>query len=416
MIDSFLSFVTRHPLISKMKEKDIMRSYGEINIRIYYLREIFENAFFIAGSWLAYWLKFMNGAELGIIDAVTFGASVLFEVPSGAIADLFGKRKTIILGHIAKAIGIGFMTFGDNKYIIFLGMFLMLSIGGSLTSGAGEALVYDTLVEKQKESYYDKVISNIFLIKIFATVGSTAIGSLLYLYNDRLPWIIWFIGSIIAVILTIKLYEPNVETIKFSIKNYLLQQSTGFKQVFHSKIRIFLPALIALGGIFYAFEWGLVWPSVAYTIGFDAVMHGYEYAVITLISSIFVFKFTNIKSKLGNTKGLYLLLIVMGLAFLGLGFKPSLYFGGFLLLLIGITGNLASPWTSSIVNRHIKSQYRATALSVVALFTKIPYVIIALYAGQLLEKDSILVICSIFGTVLLAALALSFISRKLYSR
>ena len=75
------------------------------NIYLFYLLSATMNFWFIASNWIYFWTKYMTFGQLGWVDAAGFGFAILLEIPSGAIADLFGKRKTILFGMIAPAIG-----------------------------------------------------------------------------------------------------------------------------------------------------------------------------------------------------------------------------------------------------------------------------------------------------------------------
>ncbi len=80
--------------------------------------------------------------------------------------------------------------------------------------------------------------------------------------------------------------------------------------------------------------------------------------------------------------------MMFGLGFLAAAF-PIEHYGFWAMFAIGIAGRLASPWISIVVNKHLESQYRATSLSAIALVTRIPYAVIAITAGQLVEQGQL---------------------------
>lgn len=71
------------------------------------------------------------------------------------------------------------------------------------------------------------------------------------------------------------------------------------------------------------------------------------------------------------------------------------------MLLIGLSGDLSTPWVSIVVNDEIESKYRATALSTVALLAKVPYVLLAVIAGTMAEKGTFSYFCLGVGTVIM---------------
>ena len=80
----------------------------------------------------------------------------IFEIPSGYIADLFGRKKTIVLSTLFSFFGFLIFSFfsGFNEFIIAE---ICVGIGGSLMSGSDTALLYDTLIEENEQKTYTKV-------------------------------------------------------------------------------------------------------------------------------------------------------------------------------------------------------------------------------------------------------------------
>jgi MFS family permease len=87
------------------------------------------------------------------LKAVYSIAIVIFEIPSGYIADVLGRRTTLILGAFLGTMGFAFYTLGDG-FIWFLMAEITLGIGQSFISGADSALLYDSLKHNQLEKKY----------------------------------------------------------------------------------------------------------------------------------------------------------------------------------------------------------------------------------------------------------------------
>jgi len=329
----------------------------------------------------------MTFGQLGWIDAIGFGFAVLLEIPSGAVADLLGKRKTILVGMIAGAIGVFIITFSGSLTGIFIG-WLISQICFAFYSGAAEALAYDTLVDLKDEKNYDKVISKSSEIESYAGAATTLIGGFLFAYNFRLPHILWGCGFVIGAILAWFLVEPKVDTEKFSFKVYLKQLSVGFRELTQTGLRRFLGFFFILVGVYYLYSWGFIRPAIATSFGFYAKEQGIILPLLTLYGALIVRTVPYFKKKLSDISGLVILSIIMALGFLISSF-PVGYYGLIAMVLIATAGKLSSPWISIIVNKKIESKYRATTLSTVALMTKIPYVLIAVMAGKMVEESNL---------------------------
>lgn len=98
-------------------------------------------------------------AQVGIAEGVFHITSMIFEVPSGMAADLFGRRRTLILSGIVGMCSAVLMTWEGWAGFIYCGMvFSALSL--NLASGTEEALLYDSLLEAGCEGRYKKVWAN----------------------------------------------------------------------------------------------------------------------------------------------------------------------------------------------------------------------------------------------------------------
>lgn len=102
-------------------------------------------------------------AQVGMAEGVYHMTSMIFEVPSGMAADLFGRKRTLILSGVVGMCSAAFMTLEGWAGFVYCGMvFSALSL--NLASGTEEALVYDSLLEADCEDRYKKVWANSSMI------------------------------------------------------------------------------------------------------------------------------------------------------------------------------------------------------------------------------------------------------------
>ena len=106
------------------------------------------------------------------------------------------------------------------------------------------------------------------------------------------------------------------------------------------------------------------------------------------------------------------LVIIICLGFILSIFKFG-YFGILILLLIEGASNLAEPWISTIVNKNIDSEFRATTLSTMHFISKTPFLILNIIAGRFLDLGYINYFHLIMGlTFLIASQFISHIYKK----
>jgi MFS family permease len=149
------------------------------NIKVNYLYFFLLSLNITQGFWMIYLAsKGMSLVLLGILEGMFHVTSFIMETPTGAIADLFGRKFSRILGRFFIAAYTLLMLFGDSFPIFFLA-FMLCAIGWNLESGAGDALVYDSLMEIGEENNYMKVNGRIEMTYQGAQAAGLAIGGLI---------------------------------------------------------------------------------------------------------------------------------------------------------------------------------------------------------------------------------------------
>lgn len=380
------------------------------NIKWFYFLQALNNTWFIEANWFFYWLRFMSSTQLGILDATMFGYGMIAEVPSGAISDLIGKKKSIIIAMFLASLGGIIMALGQNFWHLALGFFVSQN-GLALYSGSAEALAYDSLLEVKKEDKYEEVISASTSINSVVETLGILIGGFLYAWHYRASHFAWGISYLLAAFVAFKFIEPAFDSEKFSLQQYIDQIKDGTKTLFNKQLKFYAFIIILLMGADFLFDWGLVRPATAKMFGFLADEQVWMLISFIMINALFVKFLPTFRRKFSDKKGLFLLTIIMGIGFLASSL-PLGFWGILPMLLISITGSLAYPWVSIVVNRHTPSRHRATTLSVIALLAKLPYVLLAVVAGKMVEAQRLPLFLLSYGSVILLSLGITWVIKK----
>lgn len=123
------------------------------------------SSFQIAGaSWVA--LLAMRGfslVQIGFAECLFHVTSLLFEIPSGVISDVFGRKRTMILSQCFFVISALLMIMAESATSVYIALMLD-ALGYNFSSGTREALAYDSLKKAGKEEEYDKYASTEMVI------------------------------------------------------------------------------------------------------------------------------------------------------------------------------------------------------------------------------------------------------------
>lgn len=155
-------------------------------LRLLYLNTSL-GAFQIAGaSWVA--LLAARGfslVEIGFAESVFHVASLLFEVPSGVISDVFGRKKSMVLSQCMMLVSSLLMLVSDSMAGVLPAM-VFSAFGYNFASGTRESLAYETLKAEGREAEYDGYAStDMMLYTFFSSLATLCAGAALALGYRR---------------------------------------------------------------------------------------------------------------------------------------------------------------------------------------------------------------------------------------
>ena len=383
-------------------------NYLQKNINLLYFISFFHNLLFWLGTWILFYLLFTDYAGIGIIETVMIVTILIFEVPSGALADLLGKKKVLFLAFLIVAIAQFMMAGAINFLMLILSVFLN-SVGTTMVSGTFEAITYDTLKDFKKTKQYNKVFSKQTSISYLAMVIATPVGGWLYAHFDpQLPFVAVGVMNLVAMFLVYFLTEPSVDTEKFSWQKYYLQNKQGLQIIFsEKKLQTMLPFLFVSGAIMlivYEMVGDLLIVSVAKTV--EKISMATFFIIFSSMFSVQIAPF--LEKMFGLSKSF------IGLAFL---YVLILFIASVVdfpeIIVIGIL--LSGIWSvskviqSKIINSNTPSKYRATTLSTVNMLIAIPYVCSAVFLGYLADKYTVQKVVIVLAVVMMVGLTFGYL-------
>ncbi len=138
--------------------------------------------------WVIYLLE-IRGLTLGQVLAfeAAFQAVVLVaQVPTGILADRYGRRPMLIGGSASWAVA--FVSFGLAENVLaLLGSYLWFALGMALMSGADDAMLFDTLRTLGRGEEFARRSGRLNSFSTLAASGFTLLGSLMVRWTP-LAW------------------------------------------------------------------------------------------------------------------------------------------------------------------------------------------------------------------------------------
>jgi MFS family permease len=319
--------------------------------------------------------------QFGILQAFYSISKIIFEVPSGIIADAVKRKYVLFFGSILASIasfglfycGLFYM---ENIFILLVVLFSLDSLAFSLLSGTDQALLYDYLKYINKENSFLKNLSNIQIISLLVLSASTILGGKMSIISFGITYI--FQGFAFFVAGGVILFFSEIEHVKnynYRVKSFkkILECITFIKSnkqlllviIFVVVFEIYINTLIIFSQGYFS-KVGLEAELISSIIGIVTLL-----GVLGALLSRVIEKFTSIKFYM-----LITMFFLFGVILLNQhNFIPIII--GFLIL--NLIFDMSGIYAHTLINNLSDSSFRATLLSIVsfiiAIFSSLLYVV-----------------------------------------
>jgi MFS family permease len=173
-----------------------------------YLSSVLENVS-LTGAWVAILAaRGYSLVEIGFAETVFHIVSLMFEIPSGVLADVFGRKNMLIVSNIMRMIGNVIMILSCNLLMVCTSI-AFYAISYNFSSGSGDALAYDSLKMVNHEKYYEKYASNQLIIYRLCSGISTLCAGFALFIGHKLAYGTDIIIGIIQVWILSSLFEAG---------------------------------------------------------------------------------------------------------------------------------------------------------------------------------------------------------------
>lgn len=161
----------------------------------------------LTGAWVAILAaRGFSLVEIGIAETIFHIVSIIFEIPSGALADVLGRKKMLVVSSVMRMIGSVIMIFSDSLFTVCASI-AFHAVSYNFSSGTGDALAYDSLKAAEKESGFERYESNQLVIYRLCGGISTLCAGLAILIGHRLAYSTDIIMTAVQIIVLLTLKE-----------------------------------------------------------------------------------------------------------------------------------------------------------------------------------------------------------------
>ncbi len=372
------------------------------NVPLYYLFNFLRDF----QIWIPVWVVFLtleqgfSLTEVTAADACFLIGIVVLEVPTGAVADRWGRSRSVGLGALLLAVAIGIFAL-TTSFTILLASFLTWSLAHALMSGADMALLYDSLKGLGREAEYERRAG---LGGALAWAGA-AMGTLFggpvaaWLGTEATIWA-GVVTTVLAACVAFAMVEPTYD--RHEARPGVLEN-----------VRIAAKAITGDAGI----RW-MVLLSAGVMAAMGSAMYLVQpYLLANGVEVGIVFSLLQVPQLLGGMAGSLLayraarmlgerrVIVVCGAIGVGAyaGAAAVTTLGGFVFIpIFALFEALTLPVSSGYINRRVESAQRATVLSMHSFAASVMRAPLAVATGMAADAHSPRWAFGMLGVVLLA--------------
>lgn len=354
----------------------------------YLERFISHLVYFAPAFWIIFFNETFTLTQISILFSALAISTFVFEIPTGAFADLFGRKSSTLFAYIMMGFLLPTFIFISNFYILLL-LFSLWGLFGTFYSGAREAWTIDNLKYYKRDDlisvYYLKEYSLIRLgMFLSGFLGAFIITKL----SINSIWIFAGLSWFISFLLLLPVKEHKLTKEKKASFNKLYRHAK--EAISYSlKHKVLLFVLLATFFIMFRDSFGgeLIWQPFLKDLGFPIFAFGFLFSASMVLGSIAPLVAKPILKKCKSEKNYLIVLMILGMLLnFGVLFVNNFYVGVIFMLSILFLIDLFIPIIDSFTQEFIPSKTRATVISFKSMIISLAYAISYPIAGFIADK------------------------------
>ena len=369
----------------------------------------FTSYFGITSFWILFFIQ--NGLSLlqiGLLESIFHGTSLLCEIPSGMLADRFSYKTNLYLARLASIVSSILILFGQGNFWIYALAMMVSAWSYNFDSGTSTAFLYDSAVEAGQKDRYLQISSFLSgVAEVTRTLGTVVAG---FFIHGALTWTYLIaIGlSFLSIILIYFMKEPMAKRGRnevLTFKTIVLQVRKEWQE---KPVLFYWMMTYQLVGTLMCMFYFYYQQKIS-------DLSGWQVSLVMLIGSglnlLAVYVASQIGKKWNSNRVFPTLVALTGLSLL-------LVFSGtpFAFLLVYLLTNtlyaVYQPIYFNDLQGYLPSSVRATMLSINSMLFSLSMIVIFPLIGWLIDRWGLIAVFLVLGLILLLIYPILIISLK----
>lgn len=331
-------------------------------------------------------------------EAVFAAVVILLEIPSGWMADIWGRKWTITAASVFAVIGYLLITLANGFWQATLGQ-AVIGIAVSFHSGTLSAFLYDTLLSLKRQGEYRKREGLRHGLCLYAVAAGSVIGGITYQHDHFLPFYLEIALLVSGFSISLLMREPDRHK-KAVERNAFHDMLVTMRYALHGHREI--GGLILISAITFSSTKLFLWAQQPYyaDLKIPESLYGFILAGAMLVGGLgghFGHRLWRGWQGLDVIKFLFLAVVlicaVAGAALTHIGFAT--------LTLGALLWGFGWPRIQETINHAVGSERRATILSTCSLMISLLFIPFSLLLGWIEERHDITLALQVQGFLVL---------------
>ena len=369
----------------------------------------FTSYFGITSFWILFFIQ--NGLSLlqiGLLESIFHGTSLLCEIPSGMLADRFSYKTNLYLARLASIVSSILILFGQGNFWIYALAMMVSAWSYNFDSGTSTAFLYDSAVEAGQKDRYLQISSFLSgVAEVTRTLGTVVAG---FFIHGALAWTYLIaIGlSFLSIILIYFMKEPIAKRGRNEVLTFKTIVLKVRKEWHEKPVLFYWMMTYQLVGTLMCMFYFYYQQKIS-----DLV--GWQVSLVMLIGSglnlLAVYVASQIGKKWNSNRVFPTLVALTGLALL-LVFSGTPFAFLLVYLLTDTLYAVYQPIYFNDLQGYLPSSVRATMLSINSMLFSLSMIVIFPLTGWLIDRWGLVAVFIVLGLILLLIYPILIISLK----
>ncbi len=316
--------------------------------------------------WMPIWILYLHDARglsiaaILVLDALFEIMMLCSEVPTGVVADRWGRRRSMVLGQAGIVLAVAMFAIAPTFWWVFAS-YAVWAVAGALTSGSDIAFVHDSLEAQGRTGEFHRVIARGNACQIAGMGISSMLGAPLAAVTSLETTVALSIALAVAGVPVVwRFKEPGTHQISAEVRYFQLL-GTATRRVAHNPR---LRTLIVLQALISGFAWSSLLLTQVFLDenGLPLAWFGVVLASLHLVAFAGAMLSPRVIGAVGRQRVILMGGPAVALALVALGFVP-LWGGIALYAALRVILNVLQPVLVDQINRESADEVRATIAS-----------------------------------------------------